>query len=179
MYYSSYIFELQDHRLGGRTTWPSGFSADQLVKPLGSWLRRRPVGRIVWRSLLLDAHFAADQLVRLLGTWFFANQLVGLSVASSSVTLGARQLSSRTSSIDSFVGLLCFADVACHVWYQGVPCCPDQGADPGRHVRGFDKYIYRSNSVLSTSFSPRFTARYYPVLLHMPSAKYGDYVLYT
>ena len=34
--------------------------------------------------------------------------------------------------------------------YQGAPCCPDQGADPGRHVRSLDKYIYRNNPVLST-----------------------------
>ena len=93
MYYPSYIFILQDHHLGGRTIWPSNFSADQLVRPLGSRLRHRPVGWIVRRSLLLGAHFTADQLVGLLGTWFFANQLVGLSVASSSATLGACQLS--------------------------------------------------------------------------------------
>ena len=45
---------------------------------------------------------------------------------------------------------LCFADAACHMCYQGAPCCPDQGADPGRHVRSLDKCIYRSNPVLST-----------------------------
>jgi len=33
-------------------------------------------------------HFAANQLVGLLDACFFANQLVGLSVASSSATLG-------------------------------------------------------------------------------------------
>ena len=54
------------------------------------------------------------------------------------------------SSIDSPAGLLCFADAACYVCYQDVPCCPDQGADPRWHVRSLDKYIYRSNLVLST-----------------------------
>jgi hypothetical protein len=83
----------KDHRPGGRTIWQSDFSADQLVGPLSSWtslptswsdcsaltstwssLHRRPVG---W----------------LFGAQFFANQLVGLFVASSSATVGARQLS--------------------------------------------------------------------------------------
>ena len=55
------------------------------------------------------------------------------------------------SSIDSPAGLLCFADAACYVCYQGVPCCLDQDADPRQHVGGLDKYIYCSNLVLSTS----------------------------
>ena len=55
-----------------------------------------------------------------------------------------------TSSADSLVGLLRFANAACHVWYQGFPCCLDQGANLGWHVRGFDKYIYCTNLVLST-----------------------------
>ena len=150
MYYPSYIFVLQDHRLGGRTTWPLDFSVDQLVRPLDSWLRHRPVGWTIRHSLPLGAHFTADQLVGLLGTWFFANQLVGLSIVFIDSYAGGSPAKLGTSSVDSLVGLLRFADAACHVWYQGVPCYPDQGADPGRHIRSLDKYIYRSNPVLST-----------------------------
>ena len=149
MYYPSYIFVLQDHRLGGCTIWPSDFSPDQLVGPLDSWLRHRPVGWTFRHSLLLSAHFVADQLVGLLGTWFFANQLVGLSVASNA---GGSPAKLGTSFADSLIGLLRFADASCYVWYQGFPCYPDRGADLGRHVRGFDKYIYRSNLVLSTFY---------------------------
>ena len=36
MYYSSYIFVLQDYRVGGHTTWLLDFSTDQLAGPLGS-----------------------------------------------------------------------------------------------------------------------------------------------
>ena len=56
-------------------------------------LRRRPFDQTVRHSLLLGAHFIADQLVGQLDARFFANQLVRLSVASSSATLGARRLS--------------------------------------------------------------------------------------
>ena len=55
------------------------------------------------------------------------------------------------SSIDLPASLLRFADATCYVWYQGVSCCPDKGADPRQHVGGLNKYIYRSNPVLSTS----------------------------
>ena len=54
------------------------------------------------------------------------------------------------STVDLPFGSLYFADAACHMCYQGAPCCPDQGVDPGRHVRSLDKCIYRSNPVLST-----------------------------
>ena len=54
------------------------------------------------------------------------------------------------STVDLPFGSLHFADAACHMCYQGAPCCLDQGADPGRHVKRLDKYIYRSNPVLST-----------------------------
>ena len=53
-------------------------------------------------------------------------------------------------TVDSPFGSIHFADAACHMCYQGAPCYLDQGADPGWHVRSLDKYIYRSNLVLST-----------------------------
>jgi hypothetical protein len=47
-------------------------------------LCRQLTGRTVRLSLLLDVYFAADLLVGLPGARFFANQLVGLFIASSS-----------------------------------------------------------------------------------------------
>jgi hypothetical protein len=79
-YYSFYIFVLKDHRPSGRTTWPSDFSADQLVELLGSWpsspiswsdysaltstrrsLCRRPVGWAARCSILCRP---ASQIIR-------------------------------------------------------------------------------------------------------------------
>ena len=94
-------------------------------------LHRRPVG---WAARYLILRQPTGRIV----CRFIVSYAGGLPVK-----LG-------TLSTDLLVGLLRFADAACHVWYQGFPCCPDQGADLGWHVRGFDKYIYRSNPVLST-----------------------------
>ena len=62
-------------------------------------LRRRPVDQTVRHSLLLGAHLATDQFVGLLGARFFTNQLSRLFAASSSATLGARQLSWRLHDV--------------------------------------------------------------------------------
>ena len=123
MYYPSYIFVLQDHRLG----W-SDLSAFTFTRRS---LRRRPVG---WAARYL--------ILRQRTGWIVCRFIVSYA--------GGLPAKLGTSSVDSPVGLIRFADAACHVWYQGVPCCPDLGADPGWHVKGFDKYIYRSNPVLST-----------------------------
>jgi len=75
-----------------------------LTSPPTSWLGcsvhvSSPTGQIARRFIVSYAgdssafrHFATDQLFVLLGTRFFANQLVGLSVPSSLVMLGAHLL---------------------------------------------------------------------------------------
>jgi hypothetical protein len=76
------------HRLGGRTNWQSDFFAGQLVGPLGSWTSSLTSWLDCSELTSTRRSLAADQLDGLLGARFFANQLVGLFVASSSTTLG-------------------------------------------------------------------------------------------
>ena len=176
MYYPSYIFVLQDHRLGDRTIWPSDFSADQLVGPLGSWFRRRPVGRTIRHSLLLGAHFVIDQLVGLLGTWFFANQLVRLSVASSLVPPGTRQLS---WGLCLPIRLLAYyvlptLHVMCDI--KVFHAVQIRVLILGGTSEVWLVYPSQWTSAKHFPFSPCFTARYYQVLLQMSSAKCGNFV---
>ena len=80
------------------------------------------------------------------------------------------------SFVDSLAGVLRFADAACYVCYQGVPCYLDQDADPRQHVGGLDKYIYCSNLVLSTSLRSWQAFRLIFSDPSQSSSRLGDYV---
>jgi hypothetical protein len=106
MYYLFYIFVLQRpgsvnelifyaRRLDqpGRTKvsssgWSHQLAVGLLVGPLGSWTSSLTSWLDCSELTSTRRSLAADQLDGLLGARFFANQLVGLFVASSSTTLG-------------------------------------------------------------------------------------------
>jgi hypothetical protein len=48
-----------------------------------------------------------------------------------------------------FVVGFCYVSSVC---YQVAPCCSDQGADLGQHVRGLDKYMIDDVGKLSLKF---------------------------
>ena len=123
-----------------RTSPPTNWSDCSTLTPARRSLRRRPVGWTAHRMCFIVS-YAGDSSV------------FGFFVQESPAKLGTPLVVGfcYVSFVDSPTSLLLFADTACYVCYQGVPCFLDQDADRGRHVGGLDKYIYHSNPVLSTS----------------------------
>ena len=175
MYYPLYIFVLHDHRLGGRTTWYSDFSTDQLVRPLGSWtssptswlecsaftstrcsLHCQIVGRTVHRSRFIVSY--AGGLPAKLGTPRCSDS----SCKSCQLRLGTLLVAGS-----------CYVSSVC---YQVTPCCSDQGANLGQHVWGLDMRMSNDVGKVSDFFFFDPATRF---ILHLPAGSGTKWAHFT
>jgi hypothetical protein len=121
-------------------------------------LCRQLTGRTVRLSLLLDVYFTADLLVGLPGARFFANQLVGLFIASSSrwgspAKLGTPQRLNYLSLYQLRWGLTsCTGDSSALGFFMDfvtshrcaiklLHAIRIRGTDLGQHIWSFDTYL--------------------------------------
>jgi hypothetical protein len=79
------------------------------------------------------------------------------------------QASPAMQGIPLVVGF-CYVSSVC---YQVAPCCSDQGADLGQHVRGLDKYMADDVGNLSLKFFDHATRS-----IFLSSSRLRDYNVY-
>ena len=143
-----------DHRLGGRTTYRTDFTANQLVGLLGthscSAFTSPPTSWLDCSSYALHR-----QLRWGLASYVGDSSVFGFFVQASPTKLGTPLV------VES-----CYVSSVC---YQAAPCCSDQGADLGQHVWGLDTRMSDDVSKLLDFFS---------LTLHkihsLSSSRFGD-----